>query len=132
MAPTSSFDFPGWKFSGERPPRRAPPATPATAARNWIDDLDDLEGGSDSGSEADACNAQVGAHAEEALQDVASAAGDGSWLDGVWPEDVLFAVLSVVGQSMQELCTARAVSLRWRDAASSDILWKRLWDTDCR
>ena len=65
----SSFDFPGWKFSGQRgdsgggeaeqarrssaPPPQAKAADANGDARDWLDDLDELSGSDDdNGSEA--------------------------------------------------------------------------------
>ena len=112
-APTSwtgcAFEgFPGWR------PGSASEAEPTP--KNWLDDLDDLDGGedvADDHSEASEPH-QPGRPYEESP-------------GGVWPDDVLYAVLSKLGSLPSLLCAARAVSVRWRECASSDAFWCQSW-----
>ncbi|KAL1504545.1 hypothetical protein AB1Y20_010946 [Prymnesium parvum] len=123
----ASFDFPGWKFSatpgeGLLPLAQDSPA-PTARAHNWLDDLDELDGG-------EHLPPEISRHTESPPATRLSSpplARDTARLDGVWPDDVLFAVLSHVASCRRTLCTARQICSRWRDVASSDALWRRLW-----
>ena len=42
-----------------------------------------------------------------------------------WPDDILLAILGHAERA--SLCAARAVSSRWREVASSDVLWAVQW-----
>ncbi|KAL3933747.1 MAG: hypothetical protein SGPRY_000142, partial [Prymnesium sp.] len=121
--------------------------------KDWIDDLDELGGEEDGarttedldvleGEEDGArerrersckpANAEAGTVPASATTSVLDKFCGCGWMGGMWPDDVLFAVMCAVGQSLQALCAARVVSGRWRDAASSNVLWKRLWDSHHR
>eukprot|EP00966_Prymnesium_polylepis_P246733 5706284-Prymnesium_polylepis.2 len=138
---TSSFDFPGWKFSGRRGHAQPSPSSEPASARDWLDDLDDLEGGAEDGPAAldDAHMTSVpptilaeglpmAQECTTAADTAPAAPASNGWLDGSWPDDVLFAVLHKL-TTVPALCKARAVTARWRDVASSDVLWKGLWES---
>ena len=137
----SSFDFPGWKFSGQRGcdgQSALSTNDEAGSASNLIkaeladllDDLDDLEGAEEESAHE--------AAAEHADAHAAVANGSAVVEDGIitscvaWPDDVLFAVLQSLADSVRWLCVARAVSPHWCEMASSDILWKELWQSHPR
>jgi hypothetical protein len=53
------------------------------------------------------------------------------WEDGVWPRDVLHAVLLQL-EAPRDLCSCRAVRSDWREAASAGPLWDAAWERDPR
>ncbi len=118
---TSSFDFPGWKFSGSL----TSGATSGAEERDWARDLDELSDDDDLCETVDDLCETVGS-SEFGLPPT-RANVQGAMAGGHWPEDVLIKVCSHI-ESAAHLCAARSVSRYWLKCASSDVLWRAQWE----
>jgi hypothetical protein len=134
-----SFDFPSWKADLQSGPRGDEPNCGLLNDREaLLHDLDDL----DSETEAPTTdNMSVEEDVPRIAEDVQEYGGDSTgsehvelsgaavWLrgGGVWPDDVLYAVLTQLAGLTRELVVSRAVSHSWREAASADAHWAAAW-----
>lgn len=132
--PMISFDFPSWKADLQSGPHDDEPNCGLLNDREaLLHDLDDL----DSETEAPATGNAWSPIAEDVQEyggdstgsEHVELSGAAVWLrgGGVWPDDVLYAVLTQLAGLTRELVVSRAVSHSWREAASADAHWAAAW-----
>lgn len=114
-----TLQFPGWEFGTAGPPV-------AAASHDWLKDLEDLDDEDNSisaGRASPRCISPAAGTTYRAKRMI--------WEDGVWPSDVLHAVLLQL-EAPRDLCSSRAVSSDWLAAASAEQLWDAAWERDTR